>query len=106
MKSRYDLMKKSHVKDEKGNEYPDVLTMDLKNVTFVNPLLKTQATQRYSNHPYMLTYDEYNICYFDDLVYWLNGVSYPPELRDGETLYIPNLADLNHFYSERLVSSR
>lgn len=106
MKSRYDLMKQSEVKDAKGNNYPDVLTLDLKNVTFRNPLHKVTVTQRYVNHPYMLTYDEYGICYMDDLFYWLNGVSYPLELEIGEELYVPNITDLNKFYSDRVVSSR
>jgi len=106
MKSRYDLMKQSETKDSKGNNYPDVLTLDMKNVVFANPLRKVQVTQRYINHPYMLTFDEYNICYFDDILYWLNGVSYPVELEPGEILYAPNLTDLNKFYSDRFVQSR
>lgn len=106
MKSRYDLMKQSGSKDNKGNNYPDPLTLDLKNVSFDNPLKKVTVTQRYVTRPYLLTYDEYGLCYFDDILYWLNGVSYTPELEPGEELLIPNLSDLKKFYSNNLVTSR
>ena len=106
MKSRYDLMKQSEVKDAHGNNYPDVLTLNIGKPYFNNPLRKTEVTQQYVTKPYMLTYDEYGICYFDDILYWLNGVSYPFEMQVGETLHIPSFADLNKFYSDRLVTSR
>ena len=102
MKSRYDLMKASQTVDSKGNLYPDPLTLDLKNY-FANPLKKMQVTQRHLTRPYLITYDAYGICYYDDLVLWLNGVSYAPELIAGEELLMPNLVDLNKFYSDRLV---
>lgn len=104
MKTRYDLMKESNSTDSKGNNYPDVLSLNLKNVKFNNPLKITEIIQAYVSKPYLLVYDEYDICYFDDLLYWLNGVSNVQELQVGEPMYIPNLVDLKKFYKDNLVT--
>ena len=106
MKSRYDLMKQSETKDSHGSNYPDVLTFDIGKPVFPNPLKKVTVTQQYISRPYMLTYDEYGVCYMDDILYWLNGVSFPFELEVGETLYVPNFSDLNKYYSNHLVTKR
>lgn len=104
MKTRYDLMKESTTVDLKGNNYPDVLSLDLRNVKFENPLKTTEIVQNYVLRPYLLVYDEYDICYFDDLLYWLNGVSNVQELEVGEKMYIPNIIDLKKFYKDNLVT--
>ena len=106
MKSRYDLMKQSNTKDKHGNNYPDPFSFEIGKVVFENPLHSVQVTQQYVNRPYMLTYDEYGMCQMDDILYWLNGVSFPFDLEIGETLWIPILSDLNKFYSDKLVTSR
>lgn len=99
-------MKQSEVKDARGNNYPDPLTLEIGKVRFENPLHKTEITQRYIMRPYLLVYDEYGISQMDDILYWLNGVSFPFDLKVGESVWVPNFSDLNKFYSDRLVTSR
>lgn len=102
MRSRYDLMKTSQTKDERGNNYPDPLTLDLNNY-FENPLKPMTITARHAMRPYLITYDAYNMCSYDDIILWLNGISDPTSLQPGEEILIPNLADLRKFYSDRVV---
>ena len=106
MKSRYDLMKQSETTDKRGNNYPDPLSFEIGKPRFTNPLKKSEVLQEYTVRPYMLTYNEYEMCQMDDILYWLNGIGYPFDLEVGETLWIPKLSDFNKFYYDKRVTSR
>lgn len=106
MRSRYDLMKTGVTKDEKGRYYPDPLTVNLKGFSPSSSMRKITVTQSYTKRPYMITYNEYGISYYDDLLLWINGVSYSRELVVGETLMIPTFQDLDQYYSDNVVNDR
>lgn len=104
MRSRYDLMEQSFQKDENGKNYPDVLTLDLTQLTFSSTLNRVVINQRYKSRPYLIVWDQWNSTELDDLLMLMNGVSIEDTLEVGETLLVPTYSDMNMFYARRRVS--
>ena len=104
MKSRYDLMQVSEQKDETGLNYPDVLTLPLDQLEFKSPLTRVKINQSYRNRFYMLCYDYWGICYYDDILLYMNGVSSEDILQINEEILVPSKADMDSYYSTHLVT--
>lgn len=103
MKSRYDLMKESSQSNGRGENYPEVLSLDISNKTFSSSLTKVRCSQMIKDRFYYLTYKYYGICELDDLLMWINGISDYRSLEVGETIYVPSVSDMISYYTERKV---
>lgn len=105
MKSRYDLMQDSLQRDSvTGEIYPDVLTLPLDQLEFTKPLKEVKVNQRYKSRFYNLCFDQWGICYYDDILLFMNGVSLEDTLEINEVILVPTLSDMNSYYSKNLVS--
>ena len=104
MKSRYDLMEMSKQKDITGDNWPDVLTLSLKQLQFDNPLTEIKVTQRVQKRFYLIPYLQWGICYFDDLLLWMNAVSTEDFIEVGDIIQVPAIEDMNMFYTNNLVT--
>lgn len=103
MKTRYITMKKSKVKNFKGQSYPDVLSFPIKKFKFSDPLKEVVITQRYKERFYLICYDTYGVAEYDDIILWLNGISSTYLLKPGETILLPSKRDLDKFLIENKV---
>ncbi len=103
MKTRYITMKESHMTNDKGEKYPDVLSFPLKKIKYEDPLKEVVITQAYKERFYLLCYDVYGVSEYDDLILWLNGVSSTYLLVPGETILLPSKRDLDKFLIQNKV---
>lgn len=97
MRSRYDIMKQSKVRNKDGVPYPDVLTFPLKNFVYNYPPKEVMVTRTIIERFYMLCVKEYGIIEYDDLILWLNKKADVHELRIGEIIYVPDRRDIESF---------
>lgn len=105
MKSRYDLMQMSSQRDEvTGDNFPDVLTLPLDQLEFSSPLTRVKINQKYKSRFYNLCYDQWGVCYYDDILLFMNGVSLEDTLEIGEEILVPSFSDMNSYYNNNLVS--
>ena len=103
MKSRYNLMNESLVKDIDNEFYPDVLSMKLENIDDYeietnNFMLNEKLVKR----PYSIVSTAYNINSLDDLLFWINGIGYTDDLKVGDIVKIPSFFDLEKIYSSQV----
>jgi hypothetical protein len=103
MKSRYIAMKESHMTNDKGDKYPDVLSFPIKEFVFNDPLKEVTITQRYKERFYLLCYESYGSSEYDDIVLWMNGISSVHILTPGETILLPSKRDLDRFLIKNKV---
>lgn len=106
MRSRYDVIKESHMTNDRGEKYPDVLSFPIRKIKYNDPLKTVVITQRYKERFYLLCHEAYGTSQYDDLVLWLNGVSSVHILVPGETILLPSKRDLDKFLIEHKVERK
>lgn len=103
MKSRYVVMKESKVTNNKGENYPDIVSFPIKNFKFNDPLKEVMITQTYKERFYLLCYEAYGTTEYDDIILWLNGISTIHNVVPGETILLPSKRDLKKFLIENRI---
>lgn len=97
MKSRYDIMKISKEKTITGLYYPDVLSFNLNSFIYNYVTKEIVITQTYKDRFYLACFLTYNVCVYDDIVLWLNKKDTVHNLEVGETLFFPDIRDIESF---------
>lgn len=105
VKSVYQCMKQSNIKDVNGNNYPDVLTIGLDNFSYDNSFSYYYLTEQDITRFDLLMYKKYGQPYYDDLVLMLNN-KYKNDLVVGEQIILPNKADLDLFFTNNKKVNR
>lgn len=105
MKSRYDVMTASIEQNTRGLYYPDVLTFDMNKFTYNYALKEVIVTQRYKDRFYLACFSLYQTCDYDDIVLWLNNKESVHSLVIGETIYFPDIRDIESFMIDNKVSN-
>jgi len=97
MKSRYDIMTESKEINNRGLNYPDVLTFNIKDFVYNYATKKITITERYKDRFYLACFLSYSVSIFDDIVLWLNNKGSIHDLVIGESLYFPDKRDIETF---------
>lgn len=102
MKSRYDFMTDSSVKDtEDGSYYPDVLSLNFNTFKAASALTPLELTDIAIEKFWWTIQKQYGTAEYDDIVLTLNGISHRNFLVEGNILFIPSVADIENSFKRR-----
>lgn len=103
--NRYNLMEASEVRDEEDNEqFPDILTMDLSAMEFLNPLYEHSLSEVEIRRPDNLMFKAYRTPKYEDIILWLNDVFLRDLQEAGDSILLPNLTDIQRFFRKNRVN--
>ena len=103
MVSRYDMMTESGVYDVDDLEsYPDPLSIRWNDFSLTSAPYLRRIEERHINRPWLLTYEYYNRTELDDVLLSLNNVPYKGMLEPGDSIYLPEIADIESFMSKSI----
>jgi hypothetical protein len=95
MRSRYDFMDASVVRDTEDNSvYPDPLTLNYNTFKLGNKPRMLELTSSDVDSIWMLIAQHYGTAEYDDMVLTLNGVPHRNLLTEGSILFIPDIKDI------------
>jgi len=100
MKSRYDLIKKSHIKSPKETNYPDIMTNPLYRFRFVEIPTEYVLTAKDIERPDVLAYNLFGVSEFDDILFWINGIENIRDVEPGTTILVPTKKEITRFYNK------
>jgi len=101
MRSRYDFMKAGSVKDtEDGSFYPDVLTLNYNTFSAKNTLTPVELTDIDLEKFWWTVQKRYGTAELDDIVLTLNGVAHKNFLKEGDTIFLPAVNDIETSFKE------
>jgi len=103
LRSRYDLMSLSSTHAPDGTYFPDPLTVDLTKFVFNDNPLEYTLNQGNIDRPDVLMTLVYGVPEYDDIVFWLNNISYIDDVSPGTVIYIPSKADMEKYFSLNTV---
>jgi len=95
--SRYTTIKSSQQTDTQGNEYPDIMTLPIKNFKFTSQPLDVVLSQNDLIRFDALCYKVYGVAYYEDIVLWLNKIIDFHELQPGDILSFPSKRDIEKY---------
>ncbi len=102
MKTRYDYMKESSVRDtEDGAFYPDVLTLNLNTFTATEALIPIELTDIDIDKFWWTVQKQYGTAELDDIVLTLNGVTHRNFLEEGQIIFIPAKRDIESSFGAK-----
>lgn len=102
MKSRYDYMTDSSVRDVDNENYFDPLSISYNDVQL------TKAPPQYTvkdgdiTKPWLMMNKNYGVQDRDDILLNLNGIPYIGSLTPGDVLFLVDLNDIDNFQSQKL----
>ena len=106
MMSKYQLMNKSEVTDEYGNNYPDLATFPLNELRITQKPTFYKLNQKDLYRFFDLTYEYYDkFEFYDFITLWLNDIneiSNPNNFEKQIKFYSKN--DLDKWYTEHIKS--
>ena len=85
------------IRDENQIEIFDLLSIDWNKFKFNSNSRKHLVTQAETVRPYLIVFNEYGSIEFEDIIFLINNIENPLELRAGQELQIPALIDLRQF---------
>jgi len=98
---RYLLMKPSHqVADSNNEPYPDVLTMDMENLYFSDPL-QYELTHQDILRLDLLFLSYYRRMDYMDIVLIYNNIGHRSELSAGDKILLPRKEELDSMLLKR-----
>ena len=98
MRSRYDLMKKSSQKASDGTFYPDIMTFKINRFKYNESPTEHNLTEIDFKRKDILVFNFYGFTEFDDIILWLNKISYIYLMNIGDSILIPNKIDIEEFF--------
>lgn len=102
MKSRYDFMKPSTVRDEAtGDFYPDPLTLNYHSFVLQDPPTAVQLSTSQIEFFWRTTEEQLGAAELDDVVLSLNGIAHKNFLTEGTTVYFPSRRDLESSFRKK-----
>jgi len=118
MITRYDLMNESTATDIDNDSFPDILSINYKEVLesneFIVPPLQIDIDEMFINKPYLFIYTYYSNkpevtimdskgqVYLDDIILDINNVKHRDALVDGDRILFPDANELQTFISSRI----
>jgi len=100
MKSRYDYMTPSTVRDEvTGDFYPDPLSLNYHGFTLVTAPKAVELSTSQIEFFWRTTEEQLGIAALDDVVLSLNGVSHKNFLKEGDIILFPSVADIDRSFT-------
>lgn len=106
MRSRYDVIQESDQKNLMGEYYPDVLTFPQNRFIYNYPVKEVIISQQLKDRFYLLSYTQYGIVEYDDIILWLNKKGSVYELEIGEMIIVPDRRDIETFLVENRIKKR
>jgi len=103
MRSRYDLMQLSTQRSTKDTYFPDVMTFPIQKFKFTDVPLEYFLTSKDIDRPDLLMYRYYNRAEYDDIIFWLNGISNIFDTSAGTKIFLPSRKDLEQFFLRNRV---
>ena len=94
---RYDLMESQQIEGD-YTIWPDCLSINLDDFTYVKPGLNVFVYQENFLRPDIFFYKKLKTNNLEDIVLWLNGVPSRRDLEAGMSLLFPMVTDINSFY--------
>lgn len=106
MKTKYDLMEESIVKDSHGDNYCDLASFDINKIQFSAEPAKYKLTSndliRFFDlvQQYYASFD----CYFEEILLWLNelGDDLSNDDNFGKEIILIKQTDVENFYTNNL----
>ena len=99
-KNKYQLMGTTeNYKTDNGSLYPDVFTFDISSFIYSKRPLKYELREKdvYRFDRLMIEYYG-SVDLYDEVVLWLNKVSFLDESWIGQTISLPIKSDISNFY--------
>lgn len=97
MRSRYDVMRTSIVKDTDGQNFPDPISFPANRFYTDDNTIKINISKINIISPYKLMAQIYGEAEYDDILFWLNNVCFIPDLEEGFEIEIPSKFALENF---------
>lgn len=104
MRNIYQLMRRCESdRDEFGDLYPDLMTLPINRFKYTIAPDEYYLTEADVIRFDLLIYAVYGISDYDDIVLWLNNISFKEDLVAGTKIILPNIVDISKFYIKYLV---
>ncbi len=104
MKSRYDCMKESSVKDIDGEFFPDPLSLSY-DISVTELPSKKQVNSVDIAKFWLFMQNNYDMAEEDDILLGVNGVPYVGMLEPGDEIYLVSKTDLENFAANNSADS-
>lgn len=75
----------------------DLLALNWNNFKFKRGIKKYILTSEDIEKFYNVVNSEYGTLFNEDLIYMINGISDPTDLKSGQEIILPNIQDINDF---------
>lgn len=101
--SRYDLMVPSSQVDIDNQQYPDVLSVDMKAFELLEPPIQYPMDQSFKRKPYQIIgyfYRNTTNAQYDDIVLTINSIPHKDLIEEGDTIIIPVTSDMLNFINK------
>jgi hypothetical protein len=101
MKSRYDFMKDSNVKDVDGIPFPDVLSTNYSDFAITAIPSTHRVTVGDIQKFWLYMYNKYGVACYDDVLLNMNQIGYIGELEPGYKIYEFSKEDILNFNTNK-----
>lgn len=98
LKTKYFTMVDSSETDNKGQNYPDVMTFPINRFQYSAIPIEITINQFVKEKLPVYLYTVYSTVDYDDIILWLNNKESSNELIIGEKLILPDKRDIDAFY--------
>lgn len=103
MVSRFDMMTASAEADPLTKEaYPDTLSVDYSLFVYKTPPVQFDPDDRFVRKPYLLTYAQYGVTYYDDILLMINNIPHVSQMDRKPYVYLPVESDLRGFIKKQV----
>ena len=94
---RYDLMESQRIENDL-TEWPDCLSIDLDNFSYTAPGLNTMIYQDNVLRPDIFFHYRMHTNNLEDIVLWLNEIGSRRDLKEGMSVLLPVVNDINSYF--------
>ncbi len=103
MKSRYDLMQLSSQRSDKDTYFPDIMTFPIQKFKFTDIPSEYYLTEKDIERPDLLMNKYYGVPEYDDIIFWLNGISNFFDITPGTRIFLPSRRDIEQFFLKNRI---